>query len=266
MATPIIAIIPSAYKTGVLAAVLPNNGIADLDVTRGTTATRVNAQGLIEEVGVNVPRLDYSDGDCPSLLLEPQSNNLITYSELLNSYFTTKVDTTITDNYSVSPSGQINSSRIQFADSTSFCYGVISISTSHTASVFVKGTSGETVKFGIGGNITTGGLFTFNGMWQRIEYTASSASQIFFSSYSGATATDFEAFGLQLEQLPYATSYIPTTSTPITRLADAASLDLTPFNITTIIETIDGVEQPPITTIPAIYNAPIGRINKILMY
>jgi len=46
MATPIIAIIPSAYKEGVLAAVLPNNGIADLDYKRYNSdkskRTRIN--------------------------------------------------------------------------------------------------------------------------------------------------------------------------------------------------------------------------------
>ena len=169
----------------------------------------------------NLPRIDYTGGT-GHWLFEPQSTNLITQSQLLNSVLNLKVDATITDNYGVSPTGESNSSRIQFADTTAFCYAAVSLSTDHTASVFVKGVIGETVSFGIGANVTTGGLFTFNGLWQRINFTASSAAQIFFSSYSGATASDFEAFGLQLEELSFATSYIPTSGAISTRLQDAA--------------------------------------------
>ena len=218
-----ILLTPTAYNDGSMLSVKPENGDGDFTFSRGSAATRVNEQGLVEEItDINLPRIDYTDG-CGSWLLEGQSTNLVNNSELLNTYFTSKVDTTITDNYGTSPSGETNSSRIQFVDDTSFCYNVISVSTDHTSSVFVKGVSGETVRFGIGSSVLTGDLFTFNGLWQRIDFTASSATQIFFSSYGGATTRDFEAFGLQLENLSYATSYIPTNGAIATRLADVAN-------------------------------------------
>jgi hypothetical protein len=44
-----------------------------LTFSRASTATRVNASGLIETVASNVPRLDYQGATCgPRLLLEPQ--------------------------------------------------------------------------------------------------------------------------------------------------------------------------------------------------
>ena len=51
MATPSVAMIPSGYKDGTLYNVLPNNATGDFDVTRGSLATRVNKEGLIEPVG-----------------------------------------------------------------------------------------------------------------------------------------------------------------------------------------------------------------------
>ncbi len=94
MATPSLAMIPSGYKASKVYSVLPESGVGDFDFTRATTATRVNSSGLIEEMAINVPRLEYPliDGvvnGCPSLLLEPQRTNLITYSsDFLNTYWT----------------------------------------------------------------------------------------------------------------------------------------------------------------------------------
>ena len=81
MATPTLALIPTGYKAGKLYSVLPESGVGDFTVVRATEATRVNEEGLIETMGANVPRLDYSGGGCPVLLTEGQSTNLITYSE-----------------------------------------------------------------------------------------------------------------------------------------------------------------------------------------
>ena len=83
MATPSIAMIPSAYKTSKVYSVLPTNGGGDLAFTRASSATRINKDGLIESVVANIPRLDYTDGGCPSLLLEPQSTNLYLNSSIL---------------------------------------------------------------------------------------------------------------------------------------------------------------------------------------
>jgi hypothetical protein len=57
----------------------------DFNVTRDTTATRVNASGLIEVVASGIPRLDYfaSGGvvGCPALLVEPSAANGILNSQ-----------------------------------------------------------------------------------------------------------------------------------------------------------------------------------------
>ena len=48
---------------------------------RDSIATRVNKEGLIEVVGKDIPRIDYTDSADGVLLLENSSTNLVTYSE-----------------------------------------------------------------------------------------------------------------------------------------------------------------------------------------
>ena len=73
---------PTAHSNGVLHSI-KGGAVADFDVVRGSAATRVNAEGLIEDVATNIPRIDYTDGTA-SILLEPQSTNLVVNSELNN--------------------------------------------------------------------------------------------------------------------------------------------------------------------------------------
>lgn len=79
-----LAVTPNAYKAGKLYSVIPNTTLGDMDVVRATTATRVNNLGIIENVGLNVPRIDYTNVSCPSILVEPQRTNLLLQSNDLN--------------------------------------------------------------------------------------------------------------------------------------------------------------------------------------
>ena len=74
-----------AYKQNIGGRYFAING----DTSRNSTATFTNQNGLIESVGNNVARVDFQDDVKGSLLLEPQSTNLITQSESFgNSYWT----------------------------------------------------------------------------------------------------------------------------------------------------------------------------------
>jgi hypothetical protein len=92
MPTPSLILVPARFKTGKLytpvattsgGLVLGASG--DFNVTRATTATRVNASGNIEVVASGIPRLDYfaSGGvvGCPALLVEPSAANGILNSQ-----------------------------------------------------------------------------------------------------------------------------------------------------------------------------------------
>ena len=85
--TQSILMTPTAYNIGSMNSILPTNGDGDFTFARTSTATRVNKDGLIEEVATDTPRLDYPliDGvvqDSPALLLEPSRTNLFLYSNL----------------------------------------------------------------------------------------------------------------------------------------------------------------------------------------
>lgn len=105
--------VPSAYNTSTAYGVLPNDSAADFDeFARGSSAHRVNKDGLLEEMGSNIPRIDYSDGGCPSLLLEPQRTNKIEYSEDFSQSSWSKNDVTTSANQSVSPKGSIDATKL----------------------------------------------------------------------------------------------------------------------------------------------------------
>ena len=122
-----LVVTPNGTKASKLYAIKPTDGSGDLTVTRATSATRVNASGVIETVAANVPRLDYSNGTCPSILVEPQRTNLI-----LNSA------TVATQSISVTA----QSYTLSFYGS-----GTVTLSGTHTASVVGLGTTRKTYTF-----------------------------------------------------------------------------------------------------------------------
>ena len=85
---PSILITPNSKKAGKLDSIIPTDGTGDLDVVRATTATYVGSDGLIKTALANEPRFDYSNGSCPSILVEPQMSNSWTNNNSNNGYAT----------------------------------------------------------------------------------------------------------------------------------------------------------------------------------
>lgn len=263
MATkPSLALIPSGYKASKVYSVLPSNGDGDFTFTRSGTATRVNAQGLIEIVDANTPRLNYPliDGEvsgCPSLLLEPSRQNKLLYSEdFNNSYWLHSTDITVTDSTELAPNGQLDANLIEF-DGSNYSYirrNITVPSNGTTLSVFAKKGNWRYLGFrqfqstGVHTvfdfdtetfpNVASGQSASFeaypNG-WYRIEVKHPSPESNVFIGFAltnssgselnptGGQVANVHLFGAQVEEGSYSTSYIPTSETAITRSAETAN-------------------------------------------
>ena len=144
---------PTAYSDGVLHSVKPSESpYADFTFTRGADlATRVNASGNIESIGVDLPRIDYRGG-CGSLLLEPQATNTATDSNdfttgdiFVSSNDPSLASATLTSAQATSPDGTNNAWKLvdnndSSSGATGFRYGgtVLVSRNYNTVSLFVK--------------------------------------------------------------------------------------------------------------------------------
>lgn len=240
MAVPTLALIPAAQGSK-LYSVLPSNGVGDFDFTRASTATRINSKGLIEEVASGVSRLDYTGGGCPSHLLEPQRTNNVFYSQEVDNAYWLKSNCAITSNTSISPDGTLNADTLTITSGASgvvYRTGINVGSLSFFAKDINLGTATFTIsvdgvgsaswdKNGLltsyGGGTATNGEYYGNG-WYRFVFTVTSGTVVNYGISSGTVTNSILVFGLQNEPSSiFQTSYIPTTSSAVTRLAETAN-------------------------------------------
>ena len=227
---------------------------------RASSATRVNKDGLIETVGADQPRVDYLNDSKGALKLEPSRTNLLTYSEELSNW-TNIQNVTVTDKDIVSPNGSQNASRINETAVNGvhrlFLNPTVA-SAKHTFSVFLKagtrkwaylrldgGTFEPRTWFdlenGVLGTVNSDHIASiedFGNGWYRCSVTIAgttydttplgiiaitTGNNVY--SYAGDVNEYIYAWSAQLEQGSYATSYIPTQGSAVTRTLETSNID-----------------------------------------
>ena len=256
---PSLAVTPNAKEAGKLFSIIPTNGARDLDVVRATTATYVDADGVIQTAGINEPRFDYSNGSCPSILVEPQRTNLLRNGNLAGAV----APITFPTNWSISPTvGTVagtgienglnyvdfnfnfiaSGSNIQIATDNTTAI-TATLGQTFTASTYFKILDAtlppNSYEFRFRGGTSTGSFtenihvtFTPNNLFDRYSssYTITNASTqrlqvlLYFGTILGQSYNfTIRVYAFQVEQGSNATSYIPTTTTSVTRNADVIS-------------------------------------------
>jgi len=177
---------------------------------------------------LNVPRLTYQNGGggCPSLLLEKQSTNLCTYSQdFSNAAWNVSADSgcslAITPNYTTASNGLPATRLVASRTNTSTLALLVNYapntSTSSTKSIWMKNNNAGNVTIMFGDEAVT-----ITDSWERYSVTNTYLYSIVGLRYSGVALTcDISITGSQFELGSYPTSYIPTTSSSATRVADA---------------------------------------------
>jgi len=240
----------SSSSTGSVKVYRAQNQFGDIATEYIPTTTTAVSVGML----ANVPRIDYTGGGCGKLLLEPQRSNAVTQSEGNLATYPTQggnLTNAVTSILGFNNSIQVgNNSQLSYvyksAPTTSGIQSAISVFVQmddNTQPIIGTSTITGDFAFVISGAISTSVSITRIGttnVWRCVGlYTSTNTNGSYgLIKYTSQSARGFRFSGIQVEQnVSYPTSYIPTSGTAVTRVADSASKS----GISSLINSAEGV-------------------------
>jgi len=139
----------AAKKDSILAYNDENANFKPLPFTtsRASTATRINKAGLIEKVENGIARVDYLGNTKGALLTEPQSTNLIQYSEAFGQSYWTKSGASIEGDPSTAGSELITGTDSDMSGANNWIQGIgtptFNINSTVSNKMFINFTTGN---------------------------------------------------------------------------------------------------------------------------
>jgi hypothetical protein len=203
-----------------------------------TTVIRTKFAGITQDglYGANIPRLDYTNSTCPSILVEPTRTNEATQSDGNLSTYPTNLN--VTDAAS-SFNSFVNAIQFPSTGESRANKSIVTTAQTYTISVFIKMDDNSVPILGstsitgnlcllIASNIATSNLKveSYGNNVYRLSATATSTGVGLANGvyrFAGQVLKSFKTTGIQLEAGSNATSYIPTTTATVTRTADVIS-------------------------------------------
>lgn len=261
--------------------------------SRATTATYIDKDGALKTAAINNPRFEKG-----GLLIEPQSTNLLPYSEDLTKWLTSNNNTLVTADTTIAHDGATTAdlfvegssggvAREHFRDKTES----LTAGETYTFSAYVKKsatTNGRRAQLRIAGpGHEASGNYDFDTMvvsgtgfsaidvgngWVRLSLTKTATAtgnaairhQLLnatgAASYVGDDVSGYYVWGSQLEASGKATSYIKTTGAAATRASDIVTI---PKSLNNCAEFYSGADAAILSagTDKLTINAPTGKLN-----